>query len=100
MKELDPSVHYAATGIRTGITRELFCSSEGANIDQSLPLTQGVVYVSAQKGESSPEVCYDYVGDLKGWEIIEGKNCYNLSFLDFALERTRDTIELSGRGIS
>ena len=57
MKELDPSVHYAATGIRTGITRELFCSSEGANIDQTLPLTQGVVYVSAQKGESSPEVC-------------------------------------------
>ena len=95
MKELDPSVHYTAAGIKTGITRELFCSSEGANIDQSLPLTQGIVYVSAQKGESSPEVCYDYVGDMKGWEIIEGKNCYNLSFLDFALERTRETIELS-----
>jgi len=95
MKELDPSVLYTATGIRTGITRELFCSSEGANIDQSLPLTQGVVYVSAQNGESSPEVCYDYIGDLRGWEIIEGKNCYNLSFLDFALERTKETIELS-----
>ena len=96
MKVLAPSVQYAATSIRTGITRELFFSSEGTSIDQSLPLTQGIVYVSAQKGWSSPEVCYDYVGDLKGWEIIEGKNCYNLSFLDFALERTRDTIELSG----
>lgn len=96
MKELDSSVLYTATKIKTGITRELFCSSEGANIDQSLPLTQGVVYVSAQKGESSPEVCYDYLGDLRGWEIIEGKNCYNMSFLDFALERTKDTIELSG----
>jgi len=96
MKELDPSVRYTAAGIKTGITRELFCSSEGANIAQSLPLTQGIVYVSAQNGESSPEVCYDYVGELRGWEIIEGKNCYNLSFLDFALERTRETIELSG----
>ena len=96
MKELDTSVQYAATNIKTGITRELFCSSEGANIDQSLPLTQGVVYISARMDKSSPEICYDYVGDLRGWEIIEGNNCYNLSFLDFALERTRDTIELAG----
>jgi len=96
MKELDPSVQFAATGIKTAITRELFCSSEGAKIDQSLPLTQGVIYVSAQKGDSSPEVNYDYIGDLRGWEVIEGKNCYSMSFLDFALERTKDTIELSG----
>ncbi len=96
MKALDASVRFTAVEITTGITRELFCSSEGAKIDQSFPLTQGVIYVSAQKGESSPEVYYDYVGDLRGWEVIEGKNVYNLSFLDFALERTRDTIELSG----
>jgi TldD protein len=96
MNALDASVRFTAVEITTGITRELFCSSEGAKIDQSFPLTQGVIYVSAQKEESSPEVYYDYVGDLKGWEVIEGKNVYNLSFLDFALERTRDTIELSG----
>ncbi len=96
MKGLDASVLFTTTEIKTGITRELFFSSEGANIDQSFPLTQGVIYVSAQKGESSPEVYYDYVGDLKGWEAIEGKNVYNLSLLDFALEKTRDTIELSG----
>lgn len=96
MKALDASVRFTAVEITTGITRELFCSSEGAKIDQSFPLTQGVIYVSAQKEESSPEVYYDYVGDLKGWEVIEGENVYNLSLLDFALERTRDTIELSG----
>ena len=96
MKALDASVRFTAVEITTGITRELFCSSEGAKIDQSFPLTQGVIYVSAQKEESSPEVYYDYVGDLRGWEVIEGKNVYNLSLLDFALERTRDTIELSG----
>ncbi len=96
MKALDASVRFAAVEIITGITRELFCSSEGAEIDQSFPLTQGVIYVSAQKGESSPEVYYDYVGDLSGWEVIEGENPYNLNLLDFALERTRDTIELSG----
>ncbi|GJQ59398.1 MAG: TldD/PmbA family protein [Candidatus Scalindua sp. AMX11] len=96
MKALDPSVQFASTTIKTAITRELFCSSEGAVIDQSLPVTQGVVYLSAQQGEASPEVGYDYVGDVRGWEVIEGKNCYNSNFLDFALERTRDTVDLAG----
>ncbi len=96
MKDLAPSVQFAATTIRTGITRELFCSSEGAVIDQSLPVTQGVVYLSAQQGEAIPEVGYDCVGDVRGWEVIEGKNCYERSFHDFALERTKDTVDLAG----
>ncbi|MDR4496506.1 MAG: TldD/PmbA family protein [Candidatus Scalindua sp.] len=96
MKNLDPSVQFTATVIKTGITRELFCSSEGAMIDQSLPLTMGIITLSAQKGSACPEICYDYVGDLRGWEVIEGKNCYNVSFHNFAIERTKDTIELAG----
>lgn len=96
MKALDPAVKFSAVEITTGITREFFCSSEGGKIDQSFPLTQGVIYVSAQKGESSPEVCHDYIGDLRGWEVIDGKNPYNLSFIDFALEKTRCAVELAG----
>ena len=66
LKEHDSSVKFTATEIKTGIMRELFFSSEGAKIDQSFPLTQGVIYVSAQKDKSSPEVYYDYLGDLRG----------------------------------
>ena len=96
MKDRDPSVQFTAAMIKTGITRELFCSSEGAMIDQSFPLTMGTITLSVQKGSACPEICYDYVGDLRGWEVIEGKNCYNVSFHDFSLERTKDTIELAG----
>jgi TldD protein len=96
MKDLDTSVLFASTMIKTGITRDLFCSSEGAVIDQSLPFTLGMINLSAQKGSSCPEIGYDSVGDLRGWEVIEGMNCYNCNFHDFAIERTRDTIELAG----
>ncbi|OHB96927.1 MAG: protease, partial [Planctomycetes bacterium RIFCSPHIGHO2_12_42_15] len=58
-------------------------------------LTQGMVSVVAQKPGGIPEVCYDYVGDLRGWEVLKGKNVYKQSFGDFALLRTRETLELT-----
>ncbi len=96
MKDESAEVKFAYTGIYTGITRELFCSSEGAKIDQTVPLTQGIIYVVAQKADKAPEMYVDYLGDLKGWEVLEGKNVHKLSLLDFAIQRTKETIELAG----
>ncbi|MFQ5965711.1 MAG: TldD/PmbA family protein [Candidatus Scalinduaceae bacterium] len=96
MKDVDDTLKFTATEIKTGITRELFFNSEGAKIDKSFALTQGMIYVSAQKDDLSPEVYYDCLGDLRGWEVIEGKNACKLSLLDFALEKTKDTVELAG----
>lgn len=96
MKDVCAEVRFAYAGIYTGISRELFCSSEGAKIDQTVPLTQGIIYVVAQKAENAPEMCVDYIGDLKGWEVLEGKNVYNQSFLDFAIQCTQETVELAG----
>ena len=96
MKGVGAEVRFAYAGIYTGITRELFCSSEGAKIDQTIPLTQGIVYVVAQHGGNAPEMYVDYIGDLKGWEVLEGKNVYKLSFLDFAIQRATETVELAG----
>ena len=95
MRSICKDVQYAHINVHTGINRELFCSTEGSCIDQSYTLTQGMVSVVAQKPGGIPEVCYDYVGDLRGWEVLKGKNVYKQSFGDFALLRTRETLELT-----
>ena len=95
MRGVSKNVQYAYIDVQTGINRELFCSTEGACIDQSYMLTQGMAAVVAQKPGGIPEVCYDYMGDLRGWEVLKGKNVYKQSFGDFALLRTRETLELT-----
>ncbi|HHT9138965.1 MAG TPA: TldD/PmbA family protein [Candidatus Wunengus sp. YC60] len=95
MRGVCNDVQYAYVDIHTGINRELFCSTEGSCIDQSYALTQGMVSVVAQKPGGIPEVCHDYIGDLRGWEVFKGKNVYKQSLGDFALLRTRETLELT-----
>lgn len=94
MRDISKDVRYTCIDIQTGINRELFCSTEGACIDQSYTLTQGMVTVVAQKDGGIPEICNDYVGGLRGWEVLKGKNVYNQPFKDFALLRTHETLEL------
>ncbi len=94
MRSVSKDVRYTYIDIQTGISRELFCSTEGACIDQSCTLTQGLVTVVAQKAGGIPEVCNDYVGGLRGWEVLKGKNVYKQPFDVFALLRTRETLEL------
>ena len=95
MRGASTDVQYTHIDIHTGINRELFCSTEGACIDQSYALTQGMVAVVAQKAGGIPEVCYDYMGGLRGWEVLKGKNIYKQPLAAFALLRTRETIELT-----
>ncbi|MBI2847092.1 MAG: TldD/PmbA family protein [Chloroflexi bacterium] len=95
---LDGQVRFNATGIFTMVTRELFCSSEGANIEQSFALTQGMSYVVAQ-GEKGSQELVDFVGHQRGWEVIsKGINEPYIkapSFLDFSLNLGRDAIALA-----
>ncbi len=53
------------------MTRELFCSSEGANIDQTFAMTQGTCFIVAH-GKSGTQELYDYMGHQRGWEILTG----------------------------
>lgn len=94
MRSISKDVQYTYVHVQTGINRELFCSTEGACIDQSYALTQGILSVVAQKAGGIPEICYDYVGDLRGWEVLKDKNVYRQSFSEFSLLRTRETLEL------
>ncbi len=95
MRDVHQDVQYASIDAQTGIHRELFCSTEGACIDQSYALTQGTVAVVAQKPGGIPETCHDYLGDLRGWEVLKGRNVYKQSLADFAFMRTHETLELT-----
>lgn len=66
---LDPAVSYNYTSTLTQLSRELFASSEGALIDQSFALTQGMSYVVATGPDNSQEI-YDVLGHQRGWEIL------------------------------
>ncbi|MCF6157103.1 MAG: TldD/PmbA family protein [wastewater metagenome] len=94
MRSVSPNIQYTYVDIHTGIHRELFCSTEGACIDQAYTLTQGTIAVVAQKTGGIPETYYDTLGDLRGWEVVKGKNVYQQSLTEFALLRTRETLEL------
>jgi TldD protein len=66
---LDERLKFNYVSTLTQLSRELFVSSEGARIDQSFALTQGMVWVVAVVGGVSHEV-YDALGHQRGWEIL------------------------------
>ncbi|MBZ0167978.1 MAG: TldD/PmbA family protein [Kofleriaceae bacterium] len=68
---LDPHVKYTFISAFTLLTRELFCSSEGANIDQTFAMTQGTCFIVAH-GKSGTQELYDYMGHQRGWEVLTG----------------------------
>jgi len=81
----------------TQISRELFVSSEGALIDQSFALTQGLCVVVAVADGVSQEL-YDVVGHQRGWEVLMHgvtDDCMSLpAFVDFALDMGREAAAL------
>ena len=71
-------------------------SSEGALIDELYPLTPGFLYVDARGPGSVSESHYDWLGDLKGWEVLEGDSVYGKTSRQFAHDLAQDTIDLAG----
>ncbi|MBI2372179.1 MAG: TldD/PmbA family protein [Deltaproteobacteria bacterium] len=95
---VDGQVRYNYTNAFTTLTRILFCSSEGASIDQSFALTQGLLYVVAQSDEATEEI-YDYVGHQRGWEVItrgsDEEFIRHPDFRAFALDLAREAVEIA-----
>jgi TldD protein len=83
--------NYVAT--LTQMSRELFVSSEGAVIDQSFALTQGMCSVVAVADGVSQEL-YDVVGHQRGWEVltrgVREPSMVMPAFVDFALDMARE----------
>jgi TldD protein len=94
----DAAVKYNYISTLTQLSRELFASTEGALIDQSFALTQGMCLVVGVDGEVSQEL-YDVLGHQRGWEILTGGVDDALlgfpPFVDFALAMARESVELA-----
>jgi len=95
---VNPQLQYNFISTMTQLSRELFCSSEGADIDQSFALTQGMCYVVAVADGASHEV-YDVLGHQRGWEILlRGVNEPLIDyppFIDFSLAMAREAVEVA-----
>ncbi len=96
---VDGQILYNHVGASTALTRQLFCSSEGADIDQSWAVTQGVCFVVAQGQEAGQEM-YDFLGHQRGWEVItrgvDEPSIQRPDLHSFSLALARDTVALAG----
>ena len=76
---------YSAASTSTFLLRELFLSSDGANIDQSFAQTEGFA-IAICAGDQGNFELYDFTGHQRGWEIMtEGYDNGLLSFLDSSI---------------
>jgi TldD protein len=95
---VDPALKYNYISTMTQLARELFASTEGALIDESFVLTQGMCLVIGVDGEVSQEL-YDVLGHQRGWEILtDGVDDPLLGFppfVDFSLAMARESVELA-----
>jgi TldD protein len=95
---VDQQVMYNYVGASTVLSRQLFCSSEGANIDQSSAITGGMCFVVAVGKEGGQEL-YDFVGHQRGWEALtEGVDEEHIQRPDlrtFSLALATDTVALA-----
>ncbi len=82
-----------STGIVAGEKKKLFASSTGSLIEQTFQLTESFVYIAA-KGKAM-ETYYDWLGNYKGLEILDGENEYKKSYAEFIDFIAEGTIEVS-----
>jgi len=94
----DARLRFNYVSTLTQISRELFVSTEGARIDQSFALTQGMVWAVAVVDGVSHEI-YDALGHQRGWEILTDGVDEPLirfpTFVDFALALGREAVAVA-----
>ncbi len=69
VRGVSDQVVYCAASATTTLMRELFVSSEGADIDQSFAQTEGFV-IAICSGEHGTLAIYDFSGHQRGWEVL------------------------------
>ena len=85
--------------VDTSLIREFFASSEGANIDRTYALTQGLSWIAAVGNSGSQQAHYDCIGHQRGWEIltdgIDEEPIKLKPLQQFALDLAGDCVSLS-----
>ena len=83
----------------TSLNRELFVSSEGASVDRTYALTQGLCVVVAIGNGGVQQTHYDCLGHQRGWEImtegIDEELIKSKPLMQFALDLAADNVSLS-----
>ena len=96
LQDTDGEVAYCAASARTQLLRELFISSEGADIDQTFAQTEGFAIVVCS-GEHGNYELYDFTGHQRGWEVLtEGYESGPIvlpNFVDFCTRLSEDARE-------
>jgi TldD protein len=89
---------YSATSTSTFLLRELFLSSDGANIDQSFAQTEGFA-IAICSGDQGNFELYDFTGHQRGWEILaEGYDNGKIilpGFIEFCKKLGSDVSEVA-----
>jgi TldD protein len=97
VREISPQMAHAMVSITTGVTRQLYASSDGALIDQAFALTEGAAWVVAATAQTS-QALFDVMGHQRGLEIVErGVDDPLLRYpplIDFAVALARDALDL------
>jgi TldD protein len=106
VKGIDASVAFNHVSAYTQLERQLFVSTEGANIQQTYANTQGTCFVIAAGPDGHQEL-YDFTGHQRGWELItegygleseiddsNGEFIHFENLMDFSLALARDTVAL------
>lgn len=95
---VDPGIVFNYISAGTQMERQLFVSTEGANIQQTWAYTMGTCFVVAQGREGHQEM-YDFTGHQRGWEVItRGVDEQFIHFnhlMDFSVDLARDTVALA-----
>ena len=89
-------VVYNGVGASSALIRDLFCSSQGSNIDHTYAQTEGFVFVIANGGQGPLEL-YDFTGHQCGWELLDQGYDHPYiklpGLMDFSLDLARMTVE-------
>jgi TldD protein len=92
------NIVYSATSASTFLLRELFISSDGADIDQSFAQTEGFA-IAICGGDYSNFELYDFTGHQRGWEVLsEGYQNGPIvlpGFIDFCKKLGADAVEVA-----
>jgi TldD protein len=92
------SIVYSACSASTFLLRELFLSSDGADIDQTFAQTEGFAIVICA-GEQGNFEHYDFTGHQRGWEVLtDGYSNGPIvlpNFMDFCRTLGADAVEVA-----
>ncbi|MCI0898432.1 MAG: TldD/PmbA family protein [Chloroflexi bacterium] len=92
------NIVYSACSASTFLLRELFLSSDGADIDQSFAQTEGFA-IAICTGEHGNFELYDFTGHQRGWEVLtEGYANGPIvlpNFIDFCRTLGTDAVEVA-----